>query len=146
MSTLVEVSIAAVSLAFVILTIYLVVLICSLRKTTQRVNKLLDHLKSHVGSDETRKIIENTQIISSNVAHKMESLNSFFNAFSNVGDYFEQKSDFLRQEAIALSLNEKRRARGFSFLNDQEAPEFVRAAEIVDLIGVGIKIWQRFRN
>lgn len=142
----IEISVAIIAFAFVLLVIYLLTLICTLRVTLRQAGTTLEELQKRLKDAEgdAKTIVENTRLISSNLVKKMEALDPLFYAVANTGEYFEKKTDCLRASRFS--------ARKFRYLHprayDEEKKSFEseKFAEIADLIGAGIRLWQTFNR
>lgn len=132
--TIIEISVAAIAVAFVGLVIYLILLIKDVRFSLKSADKLLS------------KTVERTDLISLDLLDKMSCLDSVFSTVSNIGDYLEKKSEILKQEAVACTLAEKMHREEESLLNEKKNSELIKFAEIADIISAGARLWQKFKK
>lgn len=144
----IDISIGLIAIAFVVLVIYLIVFINSLKITLNEVDKTVASVRIHLDemSNQAKKTVEHTNQISFDLKRKMESLNPLFNTFSNVGEVLESKTTYLKKEALA---SQKER---LSELENHEAEKEVRShdeikvADILELAGIGIRLWNKIRH
>lgn len=148
---IIEISVAVIAVAFVALVIYVIAMINALRLTINQVNQALPELRKQLDEtgNQAKKTIEHVNQISFDLKNKMESLNSIFNTISNIGDVFEHKTYAIKKAAFISSHKENK----FSDLDSQEtehafAPheEEINASDILELAGIGIRLWQKLKN
>lgn len=135
---IIEISVALIALAFVALVIYLIVFLKAMRKTLVQVNHtLIDVRKTldEVGG-EASKIMKHTNQLSFDLKRKMESLDPMFTAFSNVGDYLEQKTFSLKRAILPSGEKEE----------PSEEPISSRASEVFDFINTSLRLWQKIKK
>lgn len=147
---IIEISVAVIAVAFVVLVIYLITMIGALRTTMHQIDQTVIEVRKQMDEmgGQAKKTIEHTNLISFDLKRKMESLNSIFNTLSNVGEILESKTNALKKESLA-SLHKEHK---FSELNASETEHESRThdelnfADILELAGIGIRLWQKLRN
>lgn len=132
---IIEISIAVIALAFVVLVIYLISAIKALRITLGQVNQTLAETRHQLGDlgGQTQKILEHTNQISFDLKQKVEAINPIFNAIGDAGEVFEHRAAQLKSELKASSE-----------LKEDEKLKAIEA--IFELGGAGIKLWQKLRK
>ncbi|MDP1814655.1 MAG: DUF948 domain-containing protein [Leadbetterella sp.] len=140
----IEISVAVIAVAFLALVIYLILLTVQIRETLAEANQTLQIVKKHLtdSDGEIKQVLVNTHLISSNLLNKMRSLDSIFQTVSNVGDFIEQKTEPLREEAIDLAYSKGK----YSYFNQKVLPQLSKVSDAVGLILMSMKLWKKFNN
>jgi uncharacterized protein YoxC len=120
---IIEISVAVISVAFVALVIYLIVMMKTLRKTLGKVDQTLE---------EAKMAIQQTQLLEADLRKKMGTLDPLFNSVENVGDILECKTAAYK-ELKSHSLRE-------------EDSDQINVADLVALAGLGIRLWNKFNK
>ena len=95
---IIDISVAIIAAAVVVLVIALIYFIKALCRTLSQVNRtLIEARKQLEEGGNAAKVIEHANQLSYDLKNKMEALDLIFNAFSNVGDFLEQKTFFLKR-------------------------------------------------
>lgn len=146
---IIEICIAIIALAFVALVITVVVLAKGFQQTLFEVNQTLAEVRKELDGlgGRTSKVIEHTNQVSYDIKRKLESLDPIFNALSNVGDYLEHKTFSLRKESLDSSHKESRLSDVDSEMLDETASrEPIRAGDVLELMDIGIRLWQKIKK
>lgn len=146
---IIEISVAVIALAFVILVIYLISLTKALILTSHQINHILLEGKKKIEEmgGQAAKIIEHTNQVSFDVKRKIESLNSIFNTLSNVGEVLEHKTADLKKKALFSSGKENERVEIDSSEKLHLPPhELNKVADILELTCIGIRLWQKIKK
>lgn len=136
---IIDVSIAVIALAFVVLVIYLICLMNALRVTLSQVNHTLVDARTQLGElgSQTQKVVEATNQMSSD-------LKPIFNAINQAGQILEHQATALKNDFIdSVSeehAEEDEKKSGF--------PEkgLTATAAILELAGIGINLWQKIKK
>ena len=145
---LVEAILGLIAVTFIVLVIYVISLIKIVRVFLNHVSITIDESRDFIkeSGGDTKKIIENTQLISSSLVKKVDSLDSIFQTISNAGDYLEKKSAYLKKNAYVFDNSDELEGTHFYTRKNKNFLELEKLSEIVELIGVGIKLWQKFKR
>lgn len=154
---IIEISVAVIALAFLVLVIYLVLLFSAVKQTLSQTNLLVNDVRKQLDdlSVEAKKTIEQTNQMGADLKHKMEALDPLFNSIANVGDVLEHKAESFRQRSARLNRVDERRAYSSPFFDDPDqeesnirtkASESVIVAEILELASLGIRLWQKLKK
>lgn len=86
---MIEISLAVIAVTFVILAIFLIIVLLSVRRTLQHVNKTIITTRHKVEemTKESMKLLKSSADISDDFRHKLLLLDSLFQAVSLVGDH-----------------------------------------------------------
>jgi uncharacterized protein YoxC len=146
---IIEVSVAVIAIVFTILVIYLIVLINTLRHTFTQVDRTLGSVHQQLDGigTEAKKVIEQANHLSVDVKSKFDSLTSLFNTVSNVGAVLEDHSVAFREQMIATAKDEKQPFH-LRFKSGEHAtsPELEKIASILELAGLGVRLWQKLKK
>lgn len=124
---IIEISVAVIAAAFVILVIYLIVMTKAVRVTLNQTNQTLA---------EAKKVLEHTGEVSLDVKNKMESLDSVFNTVANIGDILEIKTEEAKEFVEDVAIEQERSYhRRVSQIGD-----------ILELAGLGFRLWQKLKR
>jgi uncharacterized protein YoxC len=143
---IIEVSVAVVAVAFIVLVIYLILMLNALRVTLGQVDQTVVEVRKQLDEigGQAQKAVEHANQVSFDLKRKMESLNSIFNSFSNIGEILEHKTFALKKEALVSSHKENK----LSDIDEQElrVREEINVTDILELVGIGIRLWQKLKN
>jgi uncharacterized protein YoxC len=147
---IIEISVAVIAIAFVVLVIYLILLSKAIRVTLHQVNQTLVGVRQELEgiNGQAQKVLEHTNEISFDLKRKSEALNPLFNALANVGEILEHKTYVLKKEALASSHEEGRSIK----INSEEigrlyqTHELTKVADILDLVGLGCRLWHKIKK
>lgn len=135
---IIDISVAVIALAFVVLVIYLITIIKALRVTLSQVNQTLVEARVQLGelSSQTQKVVENTNQMSSD-------LKPIFNAINQAGQILEHQATALKRDFIDTvdeDIEGEEKKRGL--------PEkgLTATAAILELAGIGINLWQKIKK
>lgn len=134
---IIEISIAFIAVAFVVLVFFLVRMIIAARISLEQANRTLAAIQSemHGLSLETTRLIQNTNVITADVQTKMKSLDSLFNSVGQVGDAVHQVTDSVKQVSAAVTNTTQQVHRNIS-------ANKVRIADILEWANAGFLIWK----
>jgi len=142
---IIEVSVAVIALAFVILTIYLIIMSKAIDRTLDEVNRTLVETRIQMRelSQNSGKTMEKVDTINMDLKHKMEALDPIFNAITNIGKIFEHQSASLKHRFLRQNLNEYR-------MEEEEAMEDEKPStlisEAIEIASSGIRLWQKLKK
>lgn len=90
----IEILILIITIGFIVLVIFISKLCYDLFFTLNKVNQTLEVVTIQVQNldNEPKELIHNINKISSNISHKVESLDSLFNSIQDVGDSLENQA------------------------------------------------------
>jgi uncharacterized protein YoxC len=89
--------------------------------------------------DEPQLLIRNANDIAANVNQKMDQLNPFFSALSNVGAELENRSSKLRDCCQTKSFKAQAQVA-------LESPKEELVSDFIELALVGINIWKKIKK
>lgn len=113
---IIEISVAVIAAAFVLLVVYLIILIRSLRVTLSQI----DHLSREING-------------------KTESLTPFFNALNQTGQILEKKAANLKKDYDYCLEEEYDR-------EECEKKNLIVATAAIELMGIGLSAWQKIKK
>ncbi|WP_068467947.1 DUF948 domain-containing protein [Candidatus Protochlamydia phocaeensis] len=148
---IIEISVAVIAAAFVVLVIYLIVMTKALRSMFGQVNHLIVDARKQLDDIgfEAKKAVEHTNEISADLKEKMESLDPLFKSVANVGEVLEYKTEELKQKAIhSSSIPEAVAPALIPPQNERKHTdkEDVIVADVLELAGLGIRLWQKLKK
>jgi uncharacterized protein YoxC len=146
---IIEISVAVIAIAFVILVVYLIMMIKALRVTLGQVNQTLIETRKQLGEVglQAQKVMEHTNQISFDLKHKVEAFTPIFNAVTNAGEILEHKTSALKKEFLS-SENEEIDLSGLHSGKKKtyQALNLVTVAAILELAGIGTSLWQKLKK
>lgn len=147
---IIEISVAIIAVAFVALVIYIIAFTKALKITLGQVNQTLVEVRKQLDEvgGEAKKTIEQTHEVSVDLKNKMAALNSVFSTVANIGDILEQKSFLFKREIISSSDEESLRVAVHASKTKEgpSARELFKVADILELAGMGIRLWQKLKK
>lgn len=145
---IIEVSVAIIAFAFIVFVIFLILATKALRVTLGEVNQTLIQIRKHLDEigAEAKKATEHVDELSLDLNKKMEALNPLFNAFSNIGDYFEQKSKSYKLEAEICALRNEAEAEALEEEQDPRTHTKSAVADVLEMAGAGFRLWQNLNK
>ena len=135
----IELSVAIIAIALVIIAAFAIVAVIALCKTLTQVDLTLVDARKKMD-----ELTINATKTTDDLNCKMTTLQPIFNALGNVGDLIEQRSKRMKIKAELLAMKN---------LADHEEeedaePQFkgVKISQIVDMFGIGVKLWQNLNR
>lgn len=113
---MIEISVAVIAVAFVLLVLYLIILIRSLRVTLSQVDHLIHEING-----------------------KTESLTPFFNALNQTGQILEKKAANLKKNCDHCLEEECDR-------DEFEKKSLIAASAAIELMGICLSAWQKIKK
>lgn len=143
-----EISVALIALAIVVLVIYLIVFLKAVRKTLIQVNHTLIEVRKHLDDvgGQASKILQHTNQVSYDLKKKMESLDPIFNAFSNVGDYLEQKTFFLKKSVLPASHRHDDEEEQTETSEAKNSSASSIRSDVFDFINTSLNLWRKIKK
>jgi uncharacterized protein YoxC len=145
----IEIGIAIIGFAFLIIAVALIFLIVSIRKTLRQVDLTLINLRVILDEQEPqiKSIVEQASLVSIDLRDKLESLNPLFNTASNFGEILEDFSDNLKN-TTKQSYSEKE-SEDYSYLVDNrenrlQLIEMIK--EFLNLASTSMSFWQKYKK
>ena len=147
---IIQISAALVTLSFVTLVVYIIILINRLCQTLNQADQIIDEarkLLEDIGGP-AKKAVEHANQASFDLKRKMEALSSIFNAASNVGDVWENKTLGWKKRVLSSTSKEQKTSSTASASSEQElaARGEGGCADLWDLVGSGIRLWQKAKK
>ncbi len=148
---IIEISLAVIAIAFVALVIYLITFITALKVTLGQVDQTLVEVREQLNEvgGEAKKTLEQTNEISTDFKSKVAKLNSVFATVANIGEFLEQKTFFLKKEVNDSSDEEPPHEAVHASTGEKgpsPAREIFKVADILELAGMGICLWQKLKK
>lgn len=142
---IIELSIAAIAVAFVCLVVYVITTIKSLRQTLEHVNETLVCAKTHIDElgGEGRRIIHQANALSLDVQGKLETLDPLFLTVAHVGEALERKTASFVQSAEP-SIPASKNVNNLS--PDEESKSIHTLSDILEWIVLGMTLWQKIKK
>ncbi|MFI0434486.1 MAG: DUF948 domain-containing protein [Parachlamydiaceae bacterium] len=149
----IEISVALIALAFIILVVYLIVVTKALRATLEQANQTLEEARKQLVEIgfQSQKAIENMNQVSCDLKGKVEAFNPIFNAINQAGQILENKATSIKNDFISSNQEEN----FFSSLDSSDDFEkkrrssgqrFAMIAAVLELAGIGINLWQKLKK
>lgn len=124
---IIEISVAIIALAFVVLVIYLIMTL-----------------------KETQKVLKNVNLMSYDINEKVNTLNPLFKTIENVGQVLEKKTNNFKHRALSKmdSTDYQDWVNNNEPKEEREAPDEVSAivSDLVDLTSIGVRLWQTYKK
>ena len=120
---IIEISVAVIALAFVILVIYLIVITKALAVTLGQVNLTLV---------EARKVVEEAHMSAADLNRKLETLDPLFQSVENVGEILENESFALKERKCVCRIK----------VEEDE----LNVSDFVVLADLGVRLWNKFNK
>lgn len=132
---MIEISLGVIAVAFVILVIFLVITLLSVRRTLQHVNKTLVTARHKIDemSMESMKLIRHSNDISEDLQHKLLLLDSIFQAVSLVGDHALDKAQSFRSEKIEAAENQSFKSKNIF-------------SDLTEWVATGMHLWHTIKK
>lgn len=135
-----EIILIVLTIAGLVLLVFLIRLIIAATKTLVRLNRTLSTVQKQLDSigHEPKQILHQVNAIAQDVHQKMQSIDPIFRAVSNLGEGLEDKTYHFKQNVASNQLKKKL----VSSEPDQE--DYLKA--FTDLSILGIKLWNKFKK
>jgi uncharacterized protein YoxC len=148
---IIEISVAVIAIAFVVLVIYLVMMTKTLQATFNQVNHLIVDARKQLDDSgcEAKKTAEHTTQMSANLKNKMDSLDFIFNSIANVGEVLEKKTYAFKQKVLHPSFIHEAQsslASPHAEKNSTDSEAVNVAADVLEFAGLGIRLWKKLKK
>lgn len=132
---MIEISLGVIAVAFVILVIFLVITLLSVRRTLQHLNKTLVTARHKIDemSTESMKLIRNSNDISGDLQHKLLLLDSVFQAVSLVGDHAVDTARSFRPEKTETAEDHNFKSKNMF-------------SDLTEWVATGIHLWHTIKK
>lgn len=146
----IEVSLAVIAVAFVLLVIYLIVTLKTLKLTLNQVGYFIFDARKQLDEMgvEAKKAIDHANQISVDLKYKMDTLNPLFQSVENIGEVLEGKAETFKKKFEQIRtinsispLNIHRR----DLSEDLTGPKAI-VPDILELASLGIRLWQKLKK
>lgn len=135
---MIEISIAAASVAFVVLVIFLVLTLIDVRKTLKKANQTLLFVESRVDPihDEALALIKNTKNITATVNEQLQAVTPLVDTVHDVGTAIQNAKNEIS--------NELSRKKNYRAINREDEPKqwSERLIDILELGTHALAVWQ----
>lgn len=137
---IIQISVACIAAAFIVLVVFLVAALQSARAALQQVNETLAHIdgKMDTISAETVKLMQTTQHIADDVQGKMKSMDALFDSIGKVGESVNQITTSVKQVSATVS-NSVRQA------GEKVNRERNLTAELMEWTSLGLHLWRKWQ-
>jgi hypothetical protein len=150
---IIEISVGVIAFAFVILVIYLVAMIQTMRGVLTQLSQTIIHLRPNLDemNTELNKVIKHGNAISVDLQKKMEALNGIFESIECLGNLFKHKTESLTEGYLHSHKIEPLHASSIDPLSriKIEKPhenEIHQVADFLELVGLSIRLWQKLKK
>ena len=142
---IIEISIGIIAFVFVVIAIYIILMVNTLRYTLRNVDKAIIDIRKHLDelTPQAQRAIEHTNQVSFDLKRKMESLNPIFNSLTNIGELLEYKTLNLKKASIASFLNKQNHSNETEDLLHHEDGN---VADILELASLGARLWRKLKR
>lgn len=125
-----EISIAVIAAAFVVLVIFLILTLISVRNTFNHLNAALGPVQRHTEDlcEQAENLLDQTTRLTKDLNHKSEALGTVFNNFANVGNSFKKPPP-----AHLNTLSE-------------EEESALPVEEVLEWVVLGLQLFKKFKN
>lgn len=137
---LIEISVAVIALAFVVLVVYVVKTLMATEKSMNQLNDNLLQMKEQVDqlSKESAELIKNTNMVTVDLHKKSKSLDGLFSSIEETGQALHQVTSSVREVSTTLSNSFKQSAQ-YSMQHQD------RITEILKYVSLGLNLWQQWQ-
>lgn len=128
-----ELSVAVIAIAWVILVIYLAITLTQLKKVLQNSNRSLEKVEQmlHPIDVQTTRLLETTNLLAENIAEKSKALDPLFHSISQLTESADEVVTKFRKTHGDNSFKEKRSNK----LDD-----------ILELAAMGMLLWSKYKK
>lgn len=140
---IIEISVACIAVAFVVLVAFLVATLQSARASLKQVSETLAHLEVKVDaiSQETVKLMHTTQNIADDVQGKMKSVDTLFHSIGQVGESVHQITSSVKQ--VSATVSDSVRRAGDKVNRERSRNQ---TAEWMELASLGLHLWRKWQS
>ena len=141
---IIEVSVAILAAAFVVIAICVVLLTISLRATLERTDQTLGDVRLQLNARgmEIGNLLSQADHITAEVKNKIGNLTPLFNTFASAGEVLEQKTALYKnkQATILTTLVHEDKEKAV------EVEEASAVADILEIAGLSMRLWRKFKQ
>lgn len=139
---MIEISVAVIALSFAVLVVYLILTLNSARASLEQTNQTLSKVQTQLDqvSKEALILINNTNLITSDVHDKMKSLDSLFESIEHVGESVQQVTSSVKQVSATVADSFTTNVKHAVDHNDKKLNEVVKWAS------VAMNLWHKWQG
>lgn len=139
-NTIIAISVAVIALSFLVLVVYIVKTLKTLRLSMLILNNTMNALKQKVDEIEGEglKFLQHTNEVATDLQSKMKSLDALFHAISHVGEVLDNGSrSFKKSPASSFFASEDKQENH----SNRE-----KVVDILEWIVLGLSAWQNIKK
>ncbi|MEX2415746.1 MAG: DUF948 domain-containing protein [Paenibacillaceae bacterium] len=139
---LIELSVAVIAVAFVALTIYLIIALRSVNDSVQQVSKTLEKVQLQVDevTRETVIMMRTTNQITGDLHKKLKQVDALFESVGEVGEAVNQVTSSMKQVSATVTNSITHGVQQGVHKRQK------RIDEVVQWTNVAINLWQKFQS
>lgn len=125
---IINVSVALIAVAFVVLVYYLVVTLRSARKSLDQLNASMERVEKRVEdlSEESIRLIQSTKQLTDDVHVKIQSFNTLFQSANRIGEAVNEVTTSVKQVSSALSHSVTGSVQKAVSINEKKGSEWIQ--------------------
>lgn len=138
---LIELSVAVIAVAFVALTIYVIISLKSVNDSVQQVSRTLEKVQLHVDdvTRETVTMLKSTTQITEDLHNKLKHVDALFESVGEVGEAVNQVTASMKQVSATVT---KSITHGVETSVHKQQK---RIDEVIQWTNVAVNVWQKLQ-
>jgi uncharacterized protein YoxC len=138
----IEISVAAVALAFVVLVVFLITTLRSMSALLVQTNSTIHELQQHLAgvTKEASDVLRHTNAVTVDVLNKLHALEPTFNSVKEVGEAVDEITTSVKNASVTVARSIKKKVE-----NEAYMPTTNKIAKAISTIPLILDIWHQIR-
>ncbi|WP_202078525.1 DUF948 domain-containing protein [Caldalkalibacillus salinus] len=140
MDNMIEISVAVIAGAFILLVIYVIATLRSVRRSLHHLDKSIIHMQQQVDqvSKETTELMKNSNRLAVDLQRKSKTMDTLFHSLGDASQVIQQMTTSLKQVSSSLTNNVQKTVDGTNKHQD-------RINDVVKYSSLALKFWQAWQ-
>ncbi|MCU6796926.1 DUF948 domain-containing protein [Paenibacillus sp. WQ 127069] len=142
-SMIIEISVAAVALAFVVLVVFLITTLRSMSALLVQTNTTIHDLQNHVVgvTKEASDVLRHTNAVTVDVLNKLHSLEPTFHSVKQVGEAVDEITTSVKNASVSVARTIKEKVASEAY-----SPTTSKIAKAINTIPLVLDIWHQIKH
>jgi uncharacterized protein YoxC len=139
---IIEISVAAVALAFVVLVVFLITTLRSMSALLVQTNATIHELQHHLAgvTKEASDVLRHTNAVTVDVLNKLHSLEPTFHSVKQVGEAVDEITTSVKNASVSVAHTIKKKVESDAYL-----PATNKIAKAISAIPLVLDIWHQIK-
>jgi uncharacterized protein YoxC len=138
---IIEISVAVIAVAFVVLVVFLVVTLRSMTALLGQTNTTIQDLRYEIKgiAKEASEVLHHTNAVTADVLNKLHALEPTFDSVKQVGEAVEQITSSVKHASVSVAQTIKDKV-------NEDIPSKGKIAAVLRTIPIALELWHQFKS